>query len=252
MLGFTSFNEDIILDEEPDIVYKALTGMSATAVASNSNYSVDNLDTMGYLEDDRITESDIKAGRYDYADVLIAELNWQDLPYSTAKLNIKRTGKLGQISIDNGKFVAEIRGLAQYLQNQVGELYQVTCRAYFGDARCKIDTTDYTFPGTVEDVSNNRIILCSTIGKPASYFKNGIIKFTSGLSKDLKFEVKDNTDKTIEFQLPANYVIEKGDTFEVTAGCDKSIGTCANTFKNALNFRGEPHIPNTSKIVRMG
>lgn len=252
VLGFTSFDQDIILEEEPEVVYKALTGMSATATTSNSNMSVDNLDTEGYLEDDRITESDIKAGKYDYADVLIAELNWQDLPYSTAKLNIKRTGKLGQISVNNGKFVAEIRGLNQFLQNQIGELYQVTCRAYLGDSRCKVDLTEYTIPGTVEDVSNNRAILCSTLGKPAGYFNYGVIKFTSGLNKDLKFEIKNSTDKTIEFQLPANYVIAKGDTFEAIAGCDKTIKTCQDIFKNAINIRAEPYIPTTDKIVRMG
>ena len=36
---------------------------------------------------------------------------------------------------------------------------------------------------------------------------------------------------------------EPGDTFDITAGCDKSFATCKAKFANALNFRGFPHLP---------
>jgi uncharacterized phage protein (TIGR02218 family) len=37
--------------------------------------------------------------------------------------------------------------------------------------------------------------------------------------------------------------IAAGDTFTVTAGCDKRFSTCRERFDNALNFRGFPHMP---------
>ena len=36
-----------------------------------------------------------------------------------------------------------------------------------------------------------------------------------------------------------------GDTFSVTAGCDKSFETCRCKFNNHLRFRGFPHMPGT-------
>jgi uncharacterized phage protein (TIGR02218 family) len=37
--------------------------------------------------------------------------------------------------------------------------------------------------------------------------------------------------------------LSAGDTFSITAGCDKSFSTCRDRFANILNFRGFPHIP---------
>ncbi len=40
-----------------------------------------------------------------------------------------------------------------------------------------------------------------------------------------------------------------GDTFRVTAGCDKRFATCRNRFANAVNFRGLPHVPGNDFVV---
>jgi hypothetical protein len=39
---------------------------------------------------------------------------------------------------------------------------------------------------------------------------------------------------------------------EVREGCDKQFATCVNRFKNALNFRGEPHVPGGDLLTRFG
>ena len=41
-----------------------------------------------------------------------------------------------------------------------------------------------------------------------------------------------------------------GDTFAVTAGCDKRFATCHDRFDNVVNFRGFPHIPGNDFVVR--
>ena len=45
--------------------------------------------------------------------------------------------------------------------------------------------------------------------------------------------------------------IAVGDTFVVTAGCDKRFATCRDRFNNAANFRGFPHIPGNDFIIRI-
>jgi uncharacterized phage protein (TIGR02218 family) len=37
--------------------------------------------------------------------------------------------------------------------------------------------------------------------------------------------------------------IEVGDTFDITAGCDKRLETCRDRFSNVVNFGGFPHMP---------
>jgi uncharacterized phage protein (TIGR02218 family) len=43
--------------------------------------------------------------------------------------------------------------------------------------------------------------------------------------------------------------IAVGDTFTVTAGCDKRFATCVQKFDNAVNFRGFPHIPGNDFVM---
>ena len=38
------------------------------------------------------------------------------------------------------------------------------------------------------------------------------------------------------------------ETVELVAGCDKKFITCCNKFNNAVNFRGEPLIPDEKFI----
>lgn len=40
-----------------------------------------------------------------------------------------------------------------------------------------------------------------------------------------------------------------GDTFVVTAGCDKQFATCQAKFANAASYRGFPHMPGNDFIT---
>ncbi len=246
VMGFTSFDEDILMDD--GVVYKAFSGMTPSAVSSTSQFNVDNLSVEGFLEDDRITEADLKYGKYDYADVIIAELNWNDEPYDWSKTNIKRVGKLGEVKIQDGKFSAEIRGLQQELANKVGVLYQTTCRARFGDNRCGVNTDNYSELSSVDTITNN-LRITANLTAANGYYNGGSILFTSGLNTGLVYEVKSTWGNIIDLQIPANYVIAVGDTFKIVRGCNKTIKTCQDIFGNAVNFRGEPYIPSDGEVI---
>ena len=43
--------------------------------------------------------------------------------------------------------------------------------------------------------------------------------------------------------------IAAGDSFTVTAGCDKRFETCHDRFNNVVNFRGFPHIPGNDFVI---
>src|SRR5262249_56713500 len=96
----------------------------------------ENLEVEGMLSSGFITEADIMAGKYDFAEIEIFMVNYADLTQGALKL---RRGWLGEVSISRQHFVAEVRGLAQRLSQTIGDLFSPSCRATLGDARCGVN-----------------------------------------------------------------------------------------------------------------
>jgi uncharacterized phage protein (TIGR02218 family) len=44
--------------------------------------------------------------------------------------------------------------------------------------------------------------------------------------------------------------LEPGCRVELREGCDKRFETCVSRFGNAVNFRGEPHLPGNDLLTR--
>src|SRR5690606_10047660 len=140
---FTDHDRDIVFDE---ITYSASTGFTPSAIENNASLSVDNLELEGMLSDTAITESDVLAGKYDFAEIEIFQVNYRDLSQGALKL---RRGWLGEVSLQKQQFVAEVRGITQRLSQTVGEFFSPSCRATLGDSRCKVDMEDHTVTGSV-------------------------------------------------------------------------------------------------------
>lgn len=243
--GFTDHVEDLVID---GVTYRASTGYTPTAVATSADFAVDNLDVEGLLDDPAITEADIMAGKWDNARIEIFQVNYRDP--AAGKLAL-RSGRLGEVRLEGGRFVAELRGLTQALARTLGELYSPTCRADLGDARCKVNLASFTVTGSVTGVTSARIFQDSARGEPASWFDYGLLTWTSGANSGLAMEVKAYAPGQFELQLPMPYAIAVGDAYSVHAGCQKRlIEDCKQKFNNVINFRGEPHIPGLDQVLR--
>lgn len=130
---FTDHDADIAFDGD---TYTAQTGYNRTSVANNVGLSVDNLDVEGVFDSADITEGDMRAGLFDYAEIKISLINWDDLTQGQLK---QRRGRLGEVTVtQQGVFRAELRGLAQQLSQNIVSAYQAECRADLGDSACKI------------------------------------------------------------------------------------------------------------------
>lgn len=132
---FRFTDHDVALTVDGDS-YLASTGYSRAAIAGSADLSVAETEVSGILDDASITEQDLRNGLWDYAEVRIFATNWASPSDGIIKL---RRGFLGEVTADDsGRFRAELRGLAQMLQQRLGEVYTAECRADFGDARCRM------------------------------------------------------------------------------------------------------------------
>jgi len=151
----------------------------------------------------------------------------------------------------------EVRGLSHFLNQPKGRLFQYGCDADVGDPRCGIDLTlpAYRGLGTVVAVDSARRFTASGLGGYASgFFARGLLTFTSGAANGQAIEVNEHsltgTTATVELWAPARLPLSAGQTFRITAGCDKHLATCQAKFSNVVNFRGFPHMPGNDFIMR--
>jgi uncharacterized phage protein (TIGR02218 family) len=249
VLGFTDHDRDLLIE---GVTYKAATGFAATAIEDQLGLAVSNLDVDGAFSSAAITEDDLNAGVYDDAAVSIMRVNWQDVSQRV----VLRSGFLGQITRGEAAFSAELRGLAAKLDQSAGRIFQRTCAWELGDARCGVDldAPERHGGGTVESVISSFEFTASRIDSFASgVFGRGKIVWTAGDNAGLAIEVKSHTqgspDSRLSLFLPAPRPIQVGDTFTITAGCDKRLETCRDRFGNVVNFGGFPHMPGNDFVL---
>lgn len=247
--GFTDHDRDLMFD---GTLYEAAAGFTASEIKDSIGLSVDNLEVTSALSSERLDEADLAAGLYDDARVEIYRVNWQ-APDQRA---LMRTGSLGEVKRAGTSFAAEVRGLAHYLQQPRGRLFQYTCDADLGDARCGVDTTSAAFRGTGSIVSSSdgRIVTVAGIDAYSNdWFSRGLILFTSGAATGQSIEIKRHTNVsavvTLELWQPVRGPVLAGQTFTITAGCDRQIATCRDKFANAVNYRGFPDMPGNDFVT---
>jgi uncharacterized phage protein (TIGR02218 family) len=247
--GFTDHDEDVVLDA---VTCRAGAGLSGTEATQKFGLAVDSSEISGALADDTLNETDLAAGRYDAAAFELWLTDWSEpvLRVLLAK------GTFGEVKRDGTAFTAELRGLSDRLSQESGRLYTATCSADLGDARCKIDLTSPAFrgEGTVVALTATSAFTASGLDAFADgWFSAGLLTFTSGANAGLSVDVKTHRKDTVaslELWQAMPEPVAAGDTFIVTAGCDKAFTTCHDRFDNVVNFRGFPHIPGNDFVIR--
>lgn len=246
VFGFTDHLEALVVD---GVTYQAASGYTASAIKSTAGMNVDNLEVSGGLDASAITEADLLAGKWDFAEVRIFQVNYEDLTQGTNKL---RRGWLGEVRTADGAFTVELRGMMQLLQQNIGRVVSPACDADLGDARCKVNLGSFsngTVSGTLTSVTSNRVFVDSSLGQATGWFTGGVVTWTSGPNQGLRMEVREfQSGGQISLVLPMPYTVSIGDGYTMTAGCDKRLSTCRDKFANVINFRGFPHVPGLNRM----
>lgn len=228
--------------------YEPYTGYVPSAIETKINMSVDNQSITGALVADSISPDDIRAGLFDFANTELVIVNYEDLSMGHMPMLV---GKFGENILGGNEFTMELRGMAQLLQQKMGELYLPSCAATFGDARCGIDAIDpdYTksFIVTAIIVDEERRTFQTDLVDVDGYFDSGFLTFNEfAANKNVGMDVKLYTQANGRTELyePLAYDIQVGDAGTVVVGCPKSFNACKTKFKvsNHLRFRGFPHL----------
>lgn len=243
-MGFTDHDAPL---EFEGTVFRASSGMTASAVELTTGLAVDNVDAIGALSDAGIKESDIKAGRYDRAEIEIWLVDW-----TLTDLRILLfAGSFGEIRRSDGAFEVEIRGLTEALNVAVGRSLHRTCDRRLGDEKCGVDlnAAEYSSEAAVAGLGLGAKINTEDLGSFArDWFGSGSILWLSGANSGLRSSIKGDAragdgSRWIALWREPSEPVAVGDRFRIFAGCDKQLSTCRMKFFNMLNFRGFPFIP---------
>jgi uncharacterized phage protein (TIGR02218 family) len=244
VLGFTDHDRDL---EFEGIQFRAGTGLSARALQQTTGLSVDNSEAVGALSDAAISEEDLKAGRFDGAEVRVWTVNWADV---VQRKTVFR-GHLGEIVRAAGEFRAELRGLSDALNQPRGRVIQRTCSADLGDHRCRVDMEAAGRTAIAEVLaapSGPALVVSGLESYPTGWFDNGRLRVLGGVAAGLVGAVRSVTsrptgDVQVELWQRLGAAPAIGDRLLLEAGCDKRAETCRLKFANFMNFRGFPHVP---------
>lgn len=247
-LGFTDHDVPLMLD---GVTHDPQTGFNASVAEAELGLQTATMDLDGALRSDRISADDLKAGKYDRARVETWLVDWSN-PVSRVLL---RVAKIGRIEISGNAFKVELQSLAEAMDRRRGRLVRRRCDAELGDARCGKDVSGAAFrgTGTVVVASAAGDFTASGLGAfAAQWFEQGRIEWLTGANAGQtgQIAVHELTDAgtRLAVWLPLPKPVLAGDTFAVTAGCDKLFATCKAKFANGLNFQGFPHLPGNDAV----
>lgn len=247
-MGFTDHDRDLAFD---GMTFRAGTGLTAGALQQVSGLAVDNAEAVGALSDAGIREADVRAGRFDGAEVRLWLVNWADV----AERVLRFRGTLGEVTKEGAVFRAELRGLSEALNRPIGRVIQPGCDALLGDPRCGIDLDDplWQVEGQLMDLREGRVLVLAPLAFEEGWFRHGQVLFRNGAAAGLSGAVKadriEGNLRLVELWQEPGAAPAVGDTVRLTAGCDKRAETCRQKFQNFKNFRGFPHVPDEDWVT---
>lgn len=243
-LGFAAHDRDIVVAHT---VYHAAPGMLPSAIEMDDGFDPLDMDIGGALSHALIRSADLAAGRWDHAAVRVGLIDWQQPAQRAAWF---WHGHLGAVSIEGNRFSADLRGLKARLDQPLVPVASPSCRAAFCDPGCGLSRIAFERVAVVDAVEDEGLMFAGVDAVTASGLVQGHLRWISGANVGLGADVIGHTDAAVHLDGPLVGQPVAGDRAMLIEGCDKSLAICAGRFGNAINFRGEPHLPGNDLLTR--
>lgn len=239
--GYTDYKQEIFVE---GVNYVPSPGLQKVSMHLTANAEVSNQKfSSGWVE---APEEDLRGGKFDSATIEVSWASWKHPSYGRL---VVFTGQIGEVSWSEEGFEANIVSYMKNLSVNIGNVFTANCRhtlfstATIGNCGyCGVNKASFTGTGSVSSVQTNKWVFTISNSQPDGYYSNGLIKFTSGYNNGLSAVIKSHASGQVTLMLPTAFSIQAGDTYEIQAGCDKTLETCKTKFNNVLNYGGFPHI----------
>jgi uncharacterized phage protein (TIGR02218 family) len=241
-LGFTTHDSNLEMD---GLIYRAAPGMVPSAIERSSGFDLDTVDLGGALTSDALREDDLLTGRWDGALLKLFAVNWR-APMGDPLCLLR--GSLGNVTLSDGRFSVELRGPVAQFEEPVVEATSPDCRATLGDKRCRVDMAGRTVQARVLLVENATVTLSESYADQV--FARGELRWIDGDNAGLGATIITHVGNRLTLSEPPFRPLVAGSRVALIQGCDRQFATCKNRFANALNFRGEPHLPGNDLLTR--
>ncbi|NJR77870.1 DUF2163 domain-containing protein [Sphingomonas corticis] len=232
-IALTDHDRDLSIGDD---LYRAAPGMTPSAIVRSEGLDAATMEARGALHAAAITARDLAAGRWDGARVVAFAIDWSDagtLPVPLAE------GRMGEVTVADGGFAAELQGAAARLERPVTEATSPGCRAVLGDARCRVAMAGRRRFARVVASAGTALTLDAAEPVDDAY-GDGRVRWLGGANAGLETAVARSHGAGVTLRTPPAFSVAAGALVELIEGCDGTIATCASRFGNVANFRGEP------------
>lgn len=256
-------------------------GISSNDLVKEEALADSSMEASGVLTHDLIKEVDILAGRYNGAKIIhyIVDL------YRPWLWHRKHVWWIKSIDVLSGQFKANVVGIEKFLTIPIGNAYEKECSAVFGGPKCNATVVSFG-PETVTQVPStpaaggtlgfsSRDNRAFRIEAPVGGYPDtasgrdpvwdfGRVTFNSGNNNGLSFRIAHTEFEggvangaqvqtgwmVVTLSRPCPFPIRVNDTVTIESGCDGSLRVCRDVYENALNFRGQPEMPDTKETYK--
>ncbi len=241
-LGFTTHDRDLWFD---GVSHRATPGMVPSAIRRSADFEPDSAEVEGALSHDSIAAADLAQGRFDGARVLIGVVDWEAL-----EREILYRGSIGTVIEQAGTFTATLQSRKLELSRDPVPRTSPSCRAVFAGPGCTLSPARFTHDGVLGAFSLASNAATVTTSVPAAQLVGGTLRWLDGPYAGFTMGVAGLAGAALVLDTPLDRAPPAGSRVILREGCDRRLETCATRFANALNFRGEPHLPGNDLITR--
>lgn len=242
VVGLTSHDRDLMIG---GTLYRAAPGMKPSALETSDSLEVETMDLEGAVSSAAIAAVDLDAGRWDGARLELMVTDWSDP--GVAPITVAR-GELGTVERQGAAFAVELRGVTSLLDAPVCPATSPSCRAALGDRACRIDLAPRTHIRRVIAVEGRAVTLDAPVVAGTLAF--GELLWTQGAACGLASPVIADDGTVLQLAEVPGVLPVLPARVRLTEGCDRQLATCSGRFGNAVNFRGEAHLPGNDLLTR--
>jgi uncharacterized phage protein (TIGR02218 family) len=240
-IALTSHDRQILTDS---LSFDPNPGMIPATTTRSLGLEPDTGELAGALSSEALADTDLSVGRWDDSTLELTLIDWSDPDGQPITL---LAGELGSVSINGESFTADLRGAAAQLDEAVCPATSAECRARFGDKSCRVDLAGRTIAATIVASSGGLLTLDQDVD---DRFVLGRLRYMGGVNCGLSTLIMSAEGAAVKVRDLPRATVEPGCRVQLREGCDKRFATCVSRFNNAVNFRGEPHLPGNDLLTR--